>query len=256
MKSALTYREPQSPLSWQDLPQGGLMLEKINDALEPWTLKFFGYHLLKIGALSSEINCQQSPIKHHVTIASQNIESEQNVQSSIVIADVDDLPILEHSVDVCILGHELEFSVDPHHVLREASRVLIPNGYMVITGYNPISLAGFNKFLPYRRNTMPWREQFFTPMRVKDWLELMGFEILDDVRLLHRSLAGSSDNQGKLASFWQSFASRYLSPFGSVYLIVAKKRVHPLTPIKPKWRIRPSLQPARVPTMNSNKVVK
>ncbi|MFD2166610.1 methyltransferase domain-containing protein [Thalassotalea euphylliae] len=249
MKSALAYREPSSPQSWSELPMGETILTAVNQAIEPWTHKFFGYHLLKIGALSGAIDCHQSPIKHQVTISHCR-------EKSAVIADIDDLPMLEHSVDVCLLGHAMEFSVDPHHVLREASRVLIPNGYIVLTGYNPISFAGLNKLVPYRRNQIPWKEQFFTPMRIKDWLELMGFEILEDKRMLYSTLASSqnkSSSNGKVMQIWQRFASNYLSSIGSVYVIVAKKRVHPLTPIKPKWRLRPSLQPARVPSMNSNK---
>ncbi|NMP31480.1 methyltransferase domain-containing protein [Thalassotalea sp. M1531] len=249
MKSALAYREPSSPENWQELPMGELVLEEINSAVATWTPKFFGYHLLKIGALSSQIDCKLSPIKHQVNVAHCR-------EKSSVIADIDDLPFTEHSVDVCLLGHALEFSIDPHHVLREASRVLIPNGYIVLTGYNPLSFVGLNKIIPYRRKQMPWKEQFFTPMRVKDWLELMGFEILEDKRLLHSTLSGSTQNNkaSKLKTLWQRLASDYLPSMGSVYVIVAKKRVHPLTPIKPKWRLRPSLTPARVPSMNSNKV--
>ena len=267
MKSALAYREPSSPQNWQALPMGNVVLDAINQTIAPWTAKFFGYHLLKIGALSGALDCHLSPINHQMTVAHCRTNSS-------VIADIDDLPFIEHSVDVCLLGHALEFSVDPHHVLREASRVLIPNGYMVITGYNPLSFAGLNKLMPYRRKQMPWREQFFTPMRVKDWLELMGFEILEDTRILHSTLAGQSGDtdtrkehgkdvlssndkpaqQGKLKQAWQKFAQAYLPAIGSVYVIVAKKRVHPLTPIKPKWRLRPSLQPARVPSMNSNRL--
>lgn len=248
MKPALTYREPSSPQGWGELPMGEQILTAVNHALEPWVAKFFGYHLLKIGPLSGQVDCHLSPIKHQVTVAHCRDKSG-------VIADIDDLPFIEHCVDVCVLGHALEFSADPHHVVREANRVLIPNGYMVITGYNPFSFAGLNKLIPFRRKQIPWKEQFFTPMRVKDWLELMGFEILDDIRVLHSTLANkdSAESNSKVVKLWQQFASRYFPSLGSIYVIVAKKRVHPLTPIKPKWRLRPSLQPARVPSMNSNR---
>jgi len=86
-------------------------------------------------------------------------------------------------------------------------------------------------------------------MRVKDWLHLMGFEILTDERCLHSSLAGKvSDNA--VANYWRKFASNYLTSLGSVYVIIAKKRVLPLTPIKPKWQIRAKFTPVKVPTMN------
>ncbi len=245
MKPALSFRQPHSPKSWQALPNGELILNEINQELQLWWPKFFGYHLLKIGALSAYLDTSECSIKHQVTVS-------DSASTGQVIADIDDLPLLEHSVDVCLLSHALEFSLDPHHVVREANRVLIPNGYLVITGFNPFSLAGLNRIIPYRCRLQPWRERFFSPMRVKDWLHLMGYEILMDKRCLHSTLAGKM-NDGTLARFWRNFTRDYLTSLGSVYIIVAKKRVLPLTPIKPKWKVRTKFHPVKVPTMNSSK---
>jgi len=244
MKPALAFRKQRYPKSWEQLPNGDLILSEINKVLASWCPKFFGYHLLKIGALSGEVDCSESPIKHQVTI------SKRTANTSI-IADIDDLPCLEHSVDVCLLSHVLEFTGDPHHVVREANRVLIPNGYLVITGFNPFSLAGLNRFIPYRRQKSPWNERFFSSMRVKDWLHLMGYEILADEHLIHSSLAGTI-RTGKVTNFWKNFSRNYLPQLGSVYVIVAKKRVLPLTPIKPKWKLRPKFSPVKVTGMSSS----
>ncbi|TWX73981.1 class I SAM-dependent methyltransferase [Colwellia sp. C1TZA3] len=247
MKPALAFRPPNYPKSWQKIPNGDLIVANINQVLAPWWPKFFGYHMLKIGALSGEIASVDSPIKHQLTLTNQ-------VGGSDIIAEIDDLPLLKHSVDVCVLAHALEFSLDPHHVVREANRVLIPNGYLVITGFNPFSLAGLNQFIPYRRKQTPWNERFFSPMRVKDWLHLMGFEIQLDKRFLHSSLSGQL-TQGVFCNHWQNIATRYFPSLGSVYVIVAKKRVLPLTPIKPKWQLRPHFEPVKVPTMNSSRKI-
>ncbi|GLX86832.1 SAM-dependent methyltransferase [Thalassotalea loyana] len=242
MKPALSYRTPIRPHSWQDMPNGETILFEINKALSPWWQRFFGYHLLKIGALSGDVSTKGCAIKNQLTVS----PTTDNAQ---VVGDLDELPFVQHSVDVCVLAHALEFSVDPHHVVREASRVLIPNGYLVITGFNALSLAGLNCYLPVRRQKSPWNGRFFTPMRVKDWLNLMGFEILSDERILHSSLASELSNHG-LAKKWQQLMHYILPSFGSVYVIVAKKREWPLTPIKPKVRIRPSFSPVKVSTMN------
>jgi len=249
MKPALAFRQPHYPKSWQDLPNGSTILSAIEEKLQPWWQKFFGYHLLKIGALSYEISCQMSPIKHQISCSSnRSIAEHQANGKTDIVGDLDDLPLLEHSVDVCLLSHTLEFSLDPHHVIREANRVLIPNGYLIITGFNPLSLAGLNRAIPYRRKQTPWNEHFFSPMRVKDWLHLMGFEILADERCIHSSLSGKISEHG-MANYWNKFASKYLTSLGSIYIIIAKKRVLPLTPIKPKWQIRAKFSPVKVPTM-------
>ena len=247
MKPALAFRHPDHPISWQHLPNGELIVANINQTLAPWWPKFFGYHMLKIGALSGGIDSDKSLIKHQLTLTSQR-------ENCDIVAEIDDLPLQEHSVDVCLLAHALEFSLDPHHVVREANRVLIPNGYLVITGFNPFSLVGLNKFVPYRRKQSPWNERFFSPMRVKDWLHLMGFEIQLDQRFLHSSLSGQIST-GLISEHWRKLADRYFPSLGSVYVIVAKKRVLPLTPIKPKWQLRPRFEPVKVPTMNSSRKV-
>ncbi|SEL07810.1 Methyltransferase domain-containing protein [Colwellia chukchiensis] len=245
MKPALAFRQPHYPQSWLDIPNGELIVGNINQVLSPWWAKFFGYHLLKIGALSDAINSEESPIKHQLTLSNKLANAD-------IIADIDDLPLLQHSIDVCVLSHALEFSLDPHHVLREANRVLIPNGYLVITGFNAMSLAGLNQFVPYRRKQAPWNERLFSPMRVKDWLHLMGYEIQLDQRFLHSSLVGKV-SQGPFSRYWQHIAARFLPSFGSVYAVIAKKRQLPLTPIKAKWQLGPSFEPVKVPSMNSSR---
>jgi hypothetical protein len=59
-------------------------------------------------------------------------------------------------------------------------------------------------------------------------------------------------NEHGLANYWHSFAKNYLTSVGSVYVIIAKKRVLPLTPIKPKWQIRAKFNPVKIPSMNVN----
>lgn len=255
MKPALAFRQPHYPKSWQELPNGEIILSAIDEILQPWWQKFFGYHLLKIGALSHEISCEASPIKHQASCCySPSISGTQGDYNTDIVGELDDLPLLEHSVDVCLLSHALEFSLDPHHVIRETNRVLIPNGYLIITGFNPISLAGLNRAIPYRRKRIPWNEHFFSPMRVKDWLHLMGFEILSDERCLHSSLAGKV-SEHVVANYWRKFASNYFTSLGSIYVIIAKKRVLPLTPIKPKWQIRTQFNPVKVPSMRLHNTV-
>jgi len=236
MKPALSFQEGPKPYTWQQFPHGDYLRAEIERKLTPWLPRMFGYHMLKLGNLSGELATSESPIKHQVCVAEQGLFTG-------VIADVDELPFYEHSVDACILSHCLEYHSDPHHILREAHRTLIPGGYLVITGFNPFSLCGLAQLLPFSRQKLPWTGRFFTPSRVKDWLNLLGFEIISDERFIHSSLARGN----RLSRFaaWRSFGQQYLKPMGSVYLLVARKRVAPLTPIKPKWHARPQFSPVK-----------
>lgn len=258
MKPALAFEPPKPPSRWQQLPNGKAIAEAIDAQIAPWLDRMFGYHMLKIGSLSCGLNTEKSTIKHQVCVlehSSHIAKNSENVKSkSLVYADVDDLPFQKHSVDVALLSHCLEFTVDPHHVVREANRVVIPQGYLVITGFNPLSLAGLNRFIPFRRQKFPWAGRFFTSMRVKDWLHLMGYDILDDIKILPFGLETERNLENWWNRKWRAFAERYLSAFGSVYIIVAKKRKFPLTPIKPKWQVRAKFAPINAPSLNTRTV--
>jgi len=73
----------------------------------------------------------------------------------------------------------LEFADEPHQVLREVDRVLVPEGQVVITGFNPSSLWGARQSLcrfgasPF----LPRSGQFIRLPRIKDWLKLLSFEV-------------------------------------------------------------------------------
>ena len=57
-----------------------------------------------------------------------------------IIADWKTLPIADDSADFVLLAHALEAADDPKSVLREAVRVLRPEGRIFIIGFNPFSL--------------------------------------------------------------------------------------------------------------------
>ncbi|WAJ70945.1 class I SAM-dependent methyltransferase [Catenovulum adriaticum] len=235
MKPALQDALLNSPVNWQDMPQGNFVQKQIERHLNPWWPQVFGYHLLKIGHLSSEIDTAYCPIKHQINLATSGAKQG-------VIADVHYLPFSEHSVDAALLAHTLEFTHDPHQVLREAYRALIPNGYIFITGFNPLSLTGVTRFLPKLRQSSLSQARFFNPNRIKDWLHLLGCEVVSDRRFVYGSL--SSSRHGHYTKRWiPAITHQYLSHFGAVYLIVARKRELPLTPSKPKWKVKPQLQP-------------
>lgn len=235
MKPALRYQHQAPPHSWQDIAHGEEIRAKINDFLKQWWPKFFGYHLLKIGNLSCELDSTECAINHQVSVA-------ETPECTGVIADIDELPFKQHCVDVTILSHCLEFYPDPHHLIRECDRVLIPDGYLVITGFNPYSFLGLAKPLYFRSDKYPWNGRFFTPARIKDWLNLLGFEVLEDKRFIYSSLTRKKSISRY--DLWQRFCEQHLASFGSVFVLVAKKRELPLTPIRPKWRAKPQFNPA------------
>lgn len=231
MKPALIEQSPVCPESWQDLPMGARLRQTIEDALTESSRKFFGYHLLRVGHLSSEIALKECPIKHKV-----NLNRKIQNQTSVV-GKATNLPIGENSIDALLLIHELDFAKDPHQVLREAVRIIIPNGHLVLVGFNPWSLCGLFKYLPFNRRNPLHQARFFSLTRTKDWLHLLGFEIT----CVKRSIFSELFLNRRLApeSSWVTWCEKYLSWFCAIYIIEARKREIPLSLIKPKWKTKP-----------------
>lgn len=234
MKPALQDILLEVPSSWGDIPQGGFIRKQIERQLNRWWPQVFGYHLLKVGQLSSEIDTRDCTIKHQVNAAQQGHRQG-------VLTDIHHLPFKEQSLDAVLLSHTLDYTHDPHQLLREAHRVLVADGYMFITGFNPLSLAGLYKLWPGDKNDPIRQARFFPALRMGDWLSLLGCEVVSDTRFIF-GLPGHQPRSFK--NRWlPSITHQYLNRFGSVYLIVARKRELPLTPIRPKWQVKARLSP-------------
>ncbi len=55
---------------------------------------------------------------------------------------------------------------------------MIDDGWMILTGFNPVSLMGLRKLVPVLRKTTPYNSRMFTLTRQLDWLALLNFEVL------------------------------------------------------------------------------
>jgi SAM-dependent methyltransferase len=145
------------------------------------------------------------------------------------------LPFDAKSIDVLLLPHTLDFCRDPHQVLREASRVLRPEGHVVILGFNPMSLWGLRRLFARRPRLAPWNGNFFRLARVKDWLDLLEFETTHGMMLYYRPPLRNEGVMHRL-HFLDRMGDRWWPMMAAVYLIVAKKRVIGVTPLPLAWK--------------------
>jgi SAM-dependent methyltransferase len=143
------------------------------------------------------------------------------------------LPFAAHSVDLVVLPHVLEFHADPHQILREVERILIPEGHLIILGFNPVSLWGLrNRF--DRSGSFPWHGTYLSLTRLKDWLKLLGFEVDRGSTGCH---VPPCDQEAWLRRwhFMERAGGRWWGLPGGVYLLHAIKRTHAMRLIKPNW---------------------
>jgi SAM-dependent methyltransferase len=144
------------------------------------------------------------------------------------------LPFQTTSIDLLLLPHVLEFSVDPHQTLRDAERVLVPEGHIIISGFNPLSAWGIKR-LTAKSKGYPWQGTFFSLPRIKDWLSLLDFEIVS-VKMDCYALPFSNPTWLSRFEFMNKTGSACWPMMGGVYLIMAKKRVLGMRVIRPEWK--------------------
>lgn len=225
-----------------DLPGRWLLdaeIERVNSILPD----LFGYHILQVGVLGRVNLLARSRVLHRTVLQVDGKVSEAGYPS--IVASPDALPVASDSIDVLVLPHILEYAPRVHDALREAERVLLPEGHLLILGFNPWSLFGLWRLVLGRRRGAPWKGQFFALSRLRDWLALLGFDVVTTDGYFFRPPFGSESVMRRLAPLEK--AGRRLWPyFAGAYLVVAKKRVTTLTPLRPRWRPRRHLVPVGV----------
>ena len=163
-----------------------------------------------------------------------------------LVADSTALPFAEASLDLVVLPHTLEFSADPHATLREVHRVLVHEGRVAIAGFNPASLWGLRQWrarlhrgLGGGRPFLPDTGDFIAHWRLRDWLQLLQFELESVTFGCYRPAARSAR---RLASFgWMDDAGgRWWPVFGAAYFMLAVKRTPGARVIGAAWKAQPA----------------
>ena len=152
-----------------------------------------------------------------------------------VLCDPDALAIATNSVDVVLLPHTLELAPSPHALLRDVARVLRADGRMIVLSFNPGGLWGLRQTLSLQGYPPGHRRAILEP-RLRDWLQLLSFDIDSRKRYCHTL---PLERVRRFAAFpREDWASRWMPVLSGGYLLSAQKRVHPMTPIRPRWRRR------------------
>jgi SAM-dependent methyltransferase len=264
---------------WLKTPPGAYLLNWERAQFDQTVSDIFGYHALQLGLpeldtlmvnrmprkwLALETLPPRSPdLYRSVASAAESPGSEtaKAAPSSRKVAFLTDsgaLPFSEGSLDLVVLPHTLELGADPHATLREVERVLVPEGRVVISGFNPVSLWGLGRrhFRSTEMGTiqppyLPRTSQFIGYWRLRDWLRLLNFEVESAHFGCYRPAFGS---QTWLDRFhWMDVAGeRWWPIFGAVYFLDAVKRVHGVRMLEPGWKTHkvPTAAPAAVANKN------
>jgi SAM-dependent methyltransferase len=223
---------------WMQTPLGNYLLEREQAYFDGVVADIFGYNAFQLGMPELDLlRSSRIPLRCRLgTNGSVDLRS-----------DFRDLPIASNSADLVLLPHVLEFAEHPHQILREVARVLMPEAQVVLSGFNPFSFWGWRRTF-HQGKDFPWRGRFITLMRVKDWLALLGFEIVGGQMACYAP-PSRQEKWLERFKFMEEAGTRWWPIAGGVYFLQAVKRVRGVRLIMPKWsdRLAPAKQLAAQP---------
>jgi SAM-dependent methyltransferase len=240
---------------WFDSPPGRYLLAWEQACFDEAVADVFGFHGLQIGMpLLDGLRANRMP---HRWLALDAMQAPPLGAGPVpdLLAHAVALPFPDNSLDLVLLPHALELSHDPHVALREVARVLVPEGRVVITGLNPISLWGLRQSRArlYQRLSggrgrlyLPDVGEFISAWRLRDWLRLLSFEV-EPARFGCYRPAVRTDPWMERFAWMEPVGERCWPILGAGYFIVGVKRVHGMRLMEPAWRSTPQRATASIP---------
>lgn len=229
---AKTYHAIQQWNHWLAQPLGNHVVEAERQFLPALFADCFGKHALLIGVPRQYGMLKFSAIPHQVLVSPL---INKNKPNGYIEAEFYELPIASASIDLVLIPHTLEFVDNPRQLLTEACRIVKPEGNIILFGFNPFSFWGLKKKF-IKHNKIPWSGNFIPASTLKKWLMLADFELIKQDTLLFRPPLEHHDGIYQKIKMIEWMGSKFWPPFGGVYMLMAKAKVTPLTPIKLHWK--------------------
>ncbi len=239
---------------WLQTPAGVYLREWEQTCLDNLTADIFGYNAVQIGMPQIDaLAANRMPYKLLVDRKVRAVADAAQRPVSVTL-DCTELPFASQSIDLVVLPHVLEFSTDPHQVLREVERVLIPEGQVIICGFNPASLWGARHVLRRVGGTsfLPRTEELISMPRMKDWLKLLNMGASQSHFGCYAPACRTEKWLHRYA-FMDNAGPRWWPYLGGVYIVQAIKRVKGMHLIGPAWTKKTASAPAVVPATNKRR---
>jgi len=213
------------PAEWLSTPLGRQLVAAEAGLLRGLLDDVFGLELLQLGSWGASRELLAAARTRRQTVIAETHGSAVDV-----VARLDALPVQTASVDAVLLPHTLEFDSDPRAVVREADRVLCGEGQLIVLGFRPASLWGL-RATAAREGYPPGLQRMLGAGRLRDWLQLLGYEIVLQRRyLFSRPWEGGHDSARRI------LRRGLMNPLPSAaWMIRARKHVYRMTPLRHRF---------------------
>ncbi len=245
--------------SWYKTLAGKTALDQLDEHCADLMSEMFGYYAIETGFLSGKHdllassriaagfslvnkgneNLTQNVAKNTAKNTAKNVIENNDIS---VISSVEQLPVATDNIDLVVASHVLESSEDPHQVLREIDRVLVPEGHCILIGFNPFAISRLAPQVSklarrgYKsKQSVKEMYKLRSAHRVRDWFSLLGFEVVD---VHYMGFRPNVKNPKLFNSFnWLDKAGEYIGPaLGKLYVFHVKKQVIAMRPYKKVWK--------------------
>jgi SAM-dependent methyltransferase len=217
-------RDSTAMADWLATPLGRRCLTNEQRLIRAALDRVFGEQFLQIGAWGGH----SSFLRYARTQRRALVDWRADVAADL-ISEPEQLAIASDSIDAVLLPHTLERTQSPHALLREVDRVLRPDGHLLVLSFTPGGLWGM-RHLFAKRGFPEGRERMIREGRLRDWLELLSFEVGSATRYCH-TLPLERFKQLRVLPR-EELAQRWLPMLSGGYLVRAQKRVRPLTTVR------------------------
>ena len=231
--------------AWLGSPAGRYVLDWEQHCFDEAVVDVFGYNALQCGTpLLDCLRSNRMPNRVRAEVGRAAL-GRTGDGPALLIDQFEALPFASQSVDLVVLPHVLEFSADPYQVLREVDRVLRPEGRVILSGFNPVSLWGLRETFGQAvgRPWLPDSARLITLLRLRDWLKLLSYAPADAEHGCFRPALARQSWLDRFA-FLERAGDRWWPILGAVYVVAAVKRVPGMTLQGPVWRSRVSRRSA------------
>src|ERR1044071_8163962 len=144
---AQKYNGGGSSLSaWLSTAQGSYVLDWERAQFDSAVEDVFGFRAVQVGLPEVDfLRSNRIPFRFSLALE----------PGAALAADPLQLPLASQSVDLVVLPHVLEGHHNPDEVLGAAERVLMPEGHVVISGFNTSSLFRLRQAFSFERKEAP-----------------------------------------------------------------------------------------------------
>lgn len=193
---------------WYDTPLGRKLKKQIIAKVQSLTTSLPGTTHAQVSADTWQ------PLKKHAMCLCYEDLFGQGVNTDV----------LPNSIETLILIHTLDIDNNAQRVLHIADKLNAASGYLIIVGFNPISLFGILRLAFRWRKKAPWARGFKPASRVVDWLKVLNYQVEIHTGAMPIPSKNIADN-----SLPNKLFNWLIPKWSTVYILLAKQPLYPMT---------------------------